>query len=174
MVLDLVHEEHPLLRTKLDIFDFNNPPIDPIVLSNNLIETMIAMNGLGLSSNQCGLPYRAFVMWSNPTKICFNPRIVDQTTEQVLLDEGCLSYPNLFVKVKRSKVIKVRYQDEKGEIQNEKFVGMTARCFLHELDHMDGIVFTSQANPIHLRRAVNQKKHFDRNNKKGLIWPKLK
>jgi peptide deformylase len=106
-------------------------------------------------------------MWSSPTKICFNPRLVDQTSEEVLLDEGCLSYPNLFVKIKRPKVIKVRYQDESGKTQNEKFIGMTARCFMHELDHMDGIVYTSRANPIHLNRARNQKKIMEREIKRN-------
>lgn len=174
MILELVKDDHPLLRTKLDYFDFNNPPVDPVELTNNLIETMIANKGLGLSANQCGLPHRVFVMWSNPTKVCFNPRLVDQTSEQVYLDEGCLSFPNLFIKIKRPKIIKVRYQDVAGEVQNEKFIGMTARCFLHELDHMDGIVYTSRANSIHLQRAKNQKKHFDRNNKKGLLWANSK
>jgi len=169
MVLDLVDSEHPLLRTKLDYFDFNNPPIDPIELTNNLLETMIANKGLGLSANQCGLPHRVFVMWSNPSKVCFNPRLVDETSEQIYLEEGCLSFPNLFIKIKRPKIIKVRYQDAYGEVQNEKFIGMTARCFLHELDHMDGVVYTSRASSIHLQRAKNQKKHFDRNNKRGLI-----
>lgn len=156
-----------MLRMKLDPFNFDNPPVDPFELSNNLIETMVHNKGLGLSANQCGLPYRVFVMWSSPTKICFNPRLVDQTSEEVLLDEGCLSYPNLLVKIKRPKVIKVRYQDEMGKIQNEKFIGMTARCFLHELDHMDGIVYTSRANPIHLNRARNQQKLIEREIKRN-------
>jgi peptide deformylase len=169
MIYPLVSDDHPMLRTVLDPFDFSNPSIDPVELANNLIETMVANKGLGLSANQCGLPYRVFVMWSNPTKICFNPRIVDQTTEEIYLDEGCLSFPNLFIKIKRPKIIKVRYQDAFGEMQNEKFIGMTARCFLHELDHMDGIVYTSRASQVHLQRAKNQKKHFDRNNKKGLL-----
>ena len=167
MILELLKPNHPMLRMKLDPFDFNNPPVDPFELSNNLIETMVHNKGLGLSANQCGLPHRVFVMWSSPTKICFNPRLVDQTSEEVLLDEGCLSYPNLLVKIKRSKVIKVRYQDEMGKVQNEKFIGMTARCFLHELDHMDGIVYTSRANPIHLNRARNQQKLVEREIKRN-------
>lgn len=169
MIYPLVSPDHPMLRTELEPFDFSNPPIDPVDLANNLIETMIANKGLGLSANQCGLPYRVFVMWSNPTKVCFNPRIVDQTTEAVYLDEGCLSFPNLFIKIKRPKIIKVRYQDALGEMQNEKFIGMTARCFLHELDHMNGVVYTSRASQAHLQRARNQKKHLDRNDKKGLL-----
>jgi peptide deformylase len=153
MILDLVKPTHPLLTTKLEPFDFANPPINPGELANNLIETLIHHKGLGLSANQCGLPYRVFVMWSNPTKVCFNPRIVDITTDEVQMEEGCLSFPNLIVPVKRPSIIKVRYQDVTGEMINDKFVGMTARCFQHELDHLNGIVYTSKVNPFHLQRA---------------------
>jgi len=162
MIYDLVKPDHPLLSTKLQPFDFDNPPIDPVELANNLIETMIKYKGIGLSANQCGLPYRVFVLWSNPTKVVFNPRIVDQTTEEVQLDEGCLTYPNLFLPIKRPSIIKVRFQDANGETQNDKFIGMTARAFQHELDHLNGIVYTKHANPIHLSRAMNQKKQLDR------------
>ena len=153
MILDLVKPDHPLLATKLEAFDFANPPTNPGDLANNLIETLIHHRGLGLAANQCGLPYRVFVMWSNPTKVCFNPRIVDITTDEVQMEEGCLSYPNLILPVKRPSIIKVRYQDVTGEMINDKFVGMTARCFQHELDHLNGIVYTSKVNPFHLQRA---------------------
>ena len=165
MIYELVKPSHPLLSTVLQPFDFSNPPINSFELANNLIETMVHYRGIGLSSNQCGLPYRVFVLWSNPTKVCFNPRIIDQTSEEIKLEEGCLTFPNLFIPLKRPSVIKVRYQDASGETINEKFVGMTARAFQHELDHLNGIVYTSHANPIHLNRAMNQKKHFDRMNK---------
>jgi hypothetical protein len=71
MILDIVSSSHPLLTTKLAKWDFANPPMDANELANNLIGTMVDREGLGLSANQCGLPYRAFVMWSNPTKVCF-------------------------------------------------------------------------------------------------------
>lgn len=167
MIYDLVKPDHPLLSKVLEPFDFSTPPINPFELANNLIETMVHYRGIGLSSNQCGLPYRVFVLWSNPTKVCFNPRIIDQTSEEIKLEEGCLTFPNLFIPLKRPSVIKVRYQDAAGETINEKFVGMTARAFQHELDHLNGIVYTSHANPIHLNRALNQKKHIDRMNKRN-------
>ena len=64
MILDIVSSSHPLLTTKLDKWDFANPPMDANELANNLIETMVDREGLGLSANQCGLPYRVFVMLS--------------------------------------------------------------------------------------------------------------
>lgn len=167
MVLELVSEHHPLLTQKLPEFDFKTPPVDPVELTNNLIETLVKYRGLGLSASQCGLPYRAFVLWSETPFVCFNPRIVDQTTETNALEEGCLSYPHLIVKIKRPVSIKVRYQDALGEMHTQKLTGMSARAFLHELDHMDGKVFTSRANPIHLERARNQQKILQRKLKRG-------
>lgn len=152
-ILELVKPTHPILHKKVELFDFASPPCDPVHLANQLIKTMNHHNGLGLSANQCGLPYRVFVMRSNPTKVCFNPRVIDTSTDEILLDEGCLSYPFLFVKIKRPSIIKVRYTDAFGETHTDKFIGMTARCFLHELDHLDGINYTRRANKALLDRA---------------------
>lgn len=162
MILELVEPDHPLLRTKLEAFNFTEPPIDPIELANNLIETMVHHQGLGLSANQCGLPYRVFVLHSSPTVAMFNPRIIDETTDVVKLDEGCLTYPNLFIPIKRARAVKVRFQDAYGEMHTEKYIGMTARAVQHELDHLNGFNYTRRANPIHLERARNQKKILDR------------
>jgi len=157
MIYDLVAPNHPLLRTKLARFDFSNPLINPHELANNLIETMIHYKGIGLSANQCGLPYRVFVLWSNPTKVMFNPVIADVSTEHIMLEEGCLTYPNLFIKIKRPKLIRVRYMDSFGEAHTDKFVGMSARCVQHEMDHLDGVNFTLKANKFHYDQAMRQK-----------------
>jgi peptide deformylase len=98
----------------------------------------------------------------------FNPRIVDETTEHIVLDEMCASQTNLVVKIKRPKIIKVRYQDVYGDVHNEKFIGMTARAILHELDHLNGVVYTKRANQIHLQRAMNKKKQLDRQQARAL------
>jgi peptide deformylase len=166
MILPLVEQTHPILFKELDTFDFNNPPIDPVELGNNLIETMSAKNGLGLSANQCGLPYRCFVLRSQDPFIVFNPRLVDETSELVDMEEGCLSTPFLFVRVKRPKSIKVRYQDHTGETHTRKLTGMTARAFLHEMDHLNGVMFTARANRVHLERARKNQKLYMRKIKK--------
>lgn len=158
MIYDLVKETDPILRKKMERFDFSNPPINPGELVNNLIETMVHNKGLGLAANQVGLPYRCFVLFSSEPFGAFNPTVVDTTTEQVLLEEGCLTYDKLIVKVKRPKSIKVRYQNYTGEFVTETFTGMTARGFLHELDHLNGIDYTMRANKIHLERAQRQRK----------------
>lgn len=154
MIRELVDRNHPILRQELEPFDFLNPPMNPVELANDLIETMNHHNGMGLSANQVGLPYRVFVMRSAPEAIvCFNPRLIDTSSENVQLEEGCLSYPHLFVPIKRPKLIKVRYTSYDGTTTTKKFDGMTSRCFQHELDHLNGTIFTKRANLYHLEKA---------------------
>lgn len=152
-ILPLVPSDDPILKTKLERFDFENPPDDPVKIAVDLTESMLAHGGIGLAANQIGLPYRVFVIAANPVLCCFNPVIVDQTTEQIELEEGCLTFPNLVLPVKRSKVIKVRYFEPNGEVVNTKFIGMTARIFQHETDHINGILFTEYVGPVKLALA---------------------
>lgn len=162
MIYDLVPPDHPLLRTKMERFDFSKPPTNPHELANSLIETMIHYKGIGLSANQCGLPYRVFVLWSNPTKVMFNPTVADTSYESILLEEGCLTYPNLFIKIKRPKLVRVRYMDSHGEAHTDKFTGISARCVLHEMDHLNGINYTLKASKFHFDQAMRQRKKYQR------------
>lgn len=165
MTYPLVDCNDPILKQEIEKFDFQKPPMDPIELAHILAETMIKENGLGLSANQIGLPYRAFAIKAEQIIVCFNPQIVDTSTEQLYLEEGCLSFPLLFVKVKRPKKIKVRYTEPNGNVVTKIFDGLTARVFQHELDHLNGIVYTSRANRIHLDQAKKKLKLFKRKNK---------
>lgn len=153
MIMDLVPKDHNLLTTKLENFDFSNPPTDPIQLAKDLTETMLHHSGIGLAANQCGLPYRVFVIKSNPVLACFNPRIVDISSEQVYLEEGCLTFPNYYVRVQRPKKIKVRYTYPNGQTVTQIYDGMTARIFQHELDHLNGVLFQSRATLYHRQQA---------------------
>ena len=162
MSYELVESNHKLLKTNLDPFDFTNPPSDPKEIQQILFDKMMEKNGLGLSANQLGLPYRVFIMRGDPCKVCFNPRVVDMSEELVVLEEGCLTYPDLYVKIKRPVGVRVRYQDVNGEIQTEKFVGITARCFLHELDHLNGIDYLMRASKFHLDNAKKKLKYHRR------------
>ena len=165
MIYDLVDCNDPILKTKMGPFDFTNPPIDPLELMENLAETMIHNGGIGLAANQCGLPYRAFIMYGAELIPVFNPRIVDQDPDMIYLEEGCLSYPNFLVKVKRPRTIKVRYTEPNGQTLTRVFDGITARIFQHELDHLDGINYQQRANRIHLEKARKDAKIASRRNK---------
>jgi len=89
---DLVDANDPILKQKLPRFDFNNPPADPHEIAHILAQTMIKNEGLGLAANQVGLPYRVFVVMGNPIRCCFNPIIVDESEDTLLMEEGCLSH----------------------------------------------------------------------------------
>ena len=150
----------------MEDFDFQNPPLDPAKIAHILARTMIEQKGLGLAAPQIGLPVRAFVMMSNPVLCCFNPKIVDRTSKMIILEEGCLTFPGLYLKIPRPEIIKVRFTLPNGETKTEKFIGMSARIFQHELDHLNGILYTNRVGPVALTLAKNKAKKLNRNVKK--------
>lgn len=163
--MKLIPHTDTLLHSVLDHFDFNNSPTDPEQLAMDLVEMMKKSGGIGLSANQVGLNYRVFAMDGSPEMfVCFNPKIVMFGTETVTLEEGCLSYPGLLVKVKRPRDIKVRFTGPDGEIYTKTFTGITARVFQHELDHLDGITMLNRANRVHRDSALNKWKQWKRKN----------
>lgn len=158
MILSLVDKNNDGLRQKMSKFDFLNPPTDPIQLVKDLSETMLANNGIGLAANQVGLNFNCFVIKANPIIACFNPTIVDQTTEKILLEEGCLTYPGFYVKVKRPTNIKVRYTEPNGNIVTKKFIGMTSRIFQHEIEHLNGEMFYKDCSRLAIEIAIRKAK----------------
>jgi peptide deformylase len=164
----LVNSNDQILYTKIEEFDFNNPPVDPVTLSEHMIEMLDEYNGLGLAANQLGLPYRVFAMRTTPRLVCFNPIITFESPESIVLEEGCLTFPGLYVKIKRPSWIRVRFTEADGNVRTEKFTGITARCFLHEFDHLEGIHYLSRASRINLDRAKRQKKLFERKKRKAV------
>jgi peptide deformylase len=157
--LELVPETHTILSETLPEFDFSNPPVDPNLLASSLVETCKQNHGIGLSANQCGLPYRVFVMGAEDEFVAFfNPKILNTSTETSHMQEGCISFPFLGLMITRPSVIDVEYQDFTGEKKTAKFSGITARCFQHELDHMNGIKYTSRAKPLALKMALDKRK----------------
>lgn len=149
----LVAEDNEFLKKKLDPFDFSLG-LDTEEISKRLIQTAKVNRGYGLSANQCGLPYRVFVMGAEEEYFAlFNPEIVSVSEETVHLEEGCLSFPFLFLSISRPKTIVVRYQNEKGEINQVKFDGISARVVQHEIDHLNGVTFDRVAKPLALKMA---------------------
>ena len=157
-VLPLVSHTDPIIRQTLEKFDFSRPPIDPIELAYTLADTMLAKNGEGLAANQIGLPYRAFAIRANPVIVCFNPLIVDLATSVSTKEEGCLTFPGIFTNVTRYDGIKVRYAEPNGQIVTKKFMGMTAQVYQHELDHLNGVIFTDYASRLVLEMAMKKAK----------------
>ena len=122
--------------------------LDRAELSSLLVENMFHYNGVGLSANQIGIQERAFAMISDmetqQTTVCFNPRIIKYYKDMELMEEGCLSYPDLLLAIPRHSRIVVKYEDENKKILKRKLNGFIARIFQHEYDHMEGIDFTQR------------------------------
>ena len=159
------------LKEKTIPFDFDNPPMDPNELYDRMAATMIKHKGLGLSCNQVGLQYSMFVFGnpSEPESIvgAFNPKIVDFSSGLEYGEEGCLSFPGLFIKVKRPIEIRARITDWQKNIDTFKLTGLTARIFQHEYDHLHGVNFTARAHKVHLDQARKQKVKLDRLRRKN-------
>ena len=144
-IKELVDPEHQLFHHRIQSCSYN---LDRHHLSRVLIDNMIHHNGIGISANQIGIWERAFAMVrdieNNEVMVCFNPRIVKSYSEEVEMEEGCLSYPELFLKIKRPDKIVVKYEDEDKKTHKLKLQGLASRVFQHEYDHMEGIDFTQR------------------------------
>ena len=155
----LLMQVAPFLDENLEQFGFK----DRKDLSKVMYDNMAKYGGLGLSANQVGLPYRMFVMGGHPeiedgkVRSVFNPLINDVSPESINLKEGCLSFPFLFLSIKRPKWCLVSYTDENGEEVNETLHGMSARIFMHENEHMNGYIFTDLVSKLKLERAEKSK-----------------
>ena len=144
-IKELVDPEHQLFHHRIQSCSYN---LDRHHVSRVLIDNMIHHNGIGISANQIGIWERAFAMVrdieNNEVMVCFNPRIIKSYSEEVEMEEGCLSYPELFLKVKRPDKIVVKYEDEDKKVHKMKLEGLASRVFQHEYDHMEGIDFTQR------------------------------
>ena len=158
MILKLTPNTHPILHERVKPCSDN---LDRREISRILKENMIHYEGIGLSANQIGIGERVFVMMLNieteETITCFNPEIVTKSDTEILMEEGCLTYPGLWLKVKRPDGIEVQYEDKSGEIQHQAMFGLECRIFLHEYDHMEGTNFTQKVSKIKLNRALKRR-----------------
>ena len=145
MILKLIPNTHPLLHERVKSCSNN---LDRREMSRILKENMFHYEGIGLSANQIGINERVFVMVLNmeteETITCFNPRIIKRYDDNVWCEEGCLSFPDEIINVERPDRIVVKYEDEDRKDHKIKLSGMAARVFLHEFDHLEGIVFTER------------------------------
>jgi peptide deformylase len=156
MSLTLVSHEDPILKSSVEDFDFNGE-VDAVDLAQQLYETMRKFGGVGLSANQVGINTKVFVIgWDEARINVFNPVIVNYTGKDILMDEGCLSFPGVYMKVKRPGSVHVKFQNEYGEWKEEVYSGITARIFLHEYDHMVGKTFKDRVSNMKWERSLQR------------------
>lgn len=128
-------------------------------LIQDMFDTMIHSDGIGLAAPQIGLSIRLFIIDASPLaedhpelhdfrKVFINAHIIERTGNPTLYNEGCLSIPNIREDVERPESVLIRYVDENFKPHEERFEGVAARIIQHEYDHLDGILFTDLISPI--------------------------
>jgi peptide deformylase len=111
-------------------------------LGFEMIEIMTENEGIGLAAPQVGELKRIIVVQTEKgSEIFINPKIIKKSKETIINEEGCLSFPGLFLKIKRAKEVEIEALNERGEKIQVRAEGLPARIFQHEIDHLDGILF---------------------------------
>ena len=142
--MKLVDQHNPILLQKCEPFNFDEPVMDPYELSDELQKIRAEGGGMGNLQTEGTEDYN---------QVFFNPTILSTDGEKTYMMEGCLSYPGLFVKVKRPTDIVMEWWTEEDTRCEEKFSGMTSRILQHEVDHLNGITFIKRAQRHHLEKA---------------------
>src|SRR2546421_9329029 len=145
--------ENPVLREKAK----KVPRVDASIqrLLDDLTETMLDAPGAGLAANQIGVALRVCVVKGDDKQIwgLVNPEIVKKEGAQTGY-EGCLSYPGWVGEVERAEIVVVKGRNRRGKEVRVKSSGFTARAFQHEIDHLDGVLFTDKLTSLDtLRRG---------------------
>jgi peptide deformylase len=127
-------------------------------LFNHMCHVMTSNHGVGLSANQIGLDASLFIMiLDGKATMIINPIITKISDETASLTEGCLSDPGLRIAVKRPTSIEVRFEDINGYMSEGKMDGITARIFLHEFDHLNGIMISDRTSKLRLTMAKKKR-----------------
>ena len=174
--MKLVKETDEILFKQCDPFDFNEPIMDPYELVDELHKVRREGKGIGLAAPQVGLATQVLVIGmgdfttegvSDYDQSFFNPVISKFSDETEVMIEGCLSFPDLVVKVRRPTDIELTWYTEEGSECSQSFGGMTSRILQHEIDHLNGITFLKRADRFHLSKAKNDRKKLERYRKRN-------
>lgn len=141
----------PVLREKAEPVNEINRDIKELVA--DMIATIQDANGLGLAAPQVGVSKRIFIAdlsaldLTESIRVFINPEILESTGE-VVLEEGCLSFPGIYQKISRPEIVKIRATDVDGNLFEMEATGMMARAILHEFDHLEGKLFIDYLSSI--------------------------
>ena len=161
MEIKLLSENDELLRQNAEPYNFDIDG-DPKQLVTAMTKLMFESNGIGLAAPQVGVLKRLFIMGNDQKLfVCINPEILSGDGAERDL-EGCLSFPDLWMHVKRHKSINVKYQTITGEIIESTLSGISARVFQHEFDHLNGICFDTRVGPVTLDLAKEKRRRRSR------------
>jgi peptide deformylase len=150
MILEIKKYPDPILRSKSAEIKETTSEIQD--LGRKMIKVMSESDGIGLAGPQVGVSKRIIVvMTGEGPEVFINPKIIAMDKERELMEEGCLSVPGLFLKIKRPKGVEVEALTLQGKKVRIKAEGLLARIFQHEIDHLNGILFVDR---ISLRQKL--------------------
>ena len=167
MVLPIVAYGDPVLRKVGKDIDKDSPKLNELI--SNMWETMYNASGVGLAAPQIGLPVRLFLVDATPfaedeelsekerttlegfKEVFINPKIEEETGNDWVFNEGCLSIPDIREDVTRKDTITISYLDENFQKHTETFDGILARIIQHEYDHIEGVLFTDKLSSLKKR-----------------------
>ena len=167
MILPIIAYGDPVLRKLGKSIDKEYPALESLL--KNMFETMYGAKGIGLAAPQIGLPIRIFIVDATPFKddeeleleernflstfkqVFINAQIIDETGDEWVFNEGCLSIPDVREDVFRNETVKIEFLDEKFEKHTKEFSGIAARIIQHEYDHIQGILFTDKLSSLKKR-----------------------
>ncbi len=167
MVLPIVAYGDPVLRKVGKEIDKDSPKLNDLI--SNMWETMYNASGVGLAAPQIGLPVRLFLVDATPfaedeelsekertalegfKEVFINPKIEEETGNDWVFNEGCLSIPDIREDVTRKDTITISYWDENFQKHTETFDGILARIIQHEYDHIEGVLFTDKLSSLKKR-----------------------
>lgn len=142
----------PVLREESQAVDEVNQEVKALV--SEMVDTLKKAKGLGLAANQVGVAKRVFILdlsaldINESVKVFINPEITWHSDEEVEMEEGCLSFPDLYLKVVRPKKVRVRALDLDGVEFEIEADGMVARAVQHENDHINGRLFIDRISSL--------------------------
>jgi peptide deformylase len=157
MILPIYTYGQQVLRKEAEDITPDYPELKELI--NNMFETMVKADGVGLAAPQIGLPIRLVVVTLDPlsddypeykdfNKVYINPYILEVMGDEVSMEEGCLSLPGIHETVKRGSRVHVKYMDENFVEHDEIVEGYLARVMQHEFDHLDGTLFIDHLSTL--------------------------
>lgn len=172
--MKLVKSTDPILQKELADVDLKNPGFDPKELKEQMTDLMVSKRGLGLSACQVGLDHKLFIIGENKENcmMFINPEVISVSEETELDVEGCLSYPDMFIRLARPNLVEAKWYDEELKEQSGSFEGYTARCFLHEFDHLYGVVYKDKVSRLKWDRAKTKKEKITKQRNKLMAYLK--
>lgn len=170
--MKIVQYPHPALRYRAKPVTSIDNELRRVVAE--MLELMYANKGLGLAAPQVALPYQVFVMNLSGDankrefqRVYINPTIVERKGGIVEAEEGCLSFPGLYQKVRRPRQVRVQAYDEQGQLIDRELIDLEARVVQHETDHLHGVLYIDKFGPIARLASRTALAEFERDYKKA-------